>query len=154
MKLLPEKIYYFLYKLSVDLKAASSVVEIIMGILLYAFPATTINYFIFLPFGDEIADWPLNRIHGFSPSTQAFWAFTLLSHGIVKVVLAVGLLKKKLWAYPSAAGVFGFFVIYQLRQMTFAPSAFLTLITIFDIILIGLIVHEYRRALKLRHLAK
>ncbi|BCG83133.1 hypothetical protein MesoLj113b_66750 [Mesorhizobium sp. 113-3-3] len=45
----------------------------------------------------------------FSVSTQHFYAFYLLSHGIVKLALVVALLKNKLWAYPSSLIVLGLF---------------------------------------------
>ncbi len=152
MKPIPERYYYLSFRIGVILKGLVSIGEIIVGAALYLFTTETINRIIFSPFGDEVLEWPLNQFHGITAASQPFWAFTLLSHGIVKGFFTIGLWKEKLWAYPSAAAIFALFVIYQVRQMYYTPSIFLTALNIFDVILIGLILHEYRRARKRNHL--
>ena len=105
------------------------------------------------PFVDELIEAPRDpfwhfvtqSLHGFSSTPQAVWAFIFLSHGIVKTLLAIGLLKNIRWIYPASAIVFALFVIYQCYQYIYAPSFLLIAITVFDIVLIGLILHEYRR---------
>jgi uncharacterized membrane protein len=76
-----------------------------------------------------------------------------LSHGIVKLFLVVGLLRNKLWAYPAAIVVFVLFIAYQLYRLSSAPSPLLVLLTVFDVVVIGLTWHEYRIVLGLKQAA-
>jgi uncharacterized membrane protein len=68
----------------------------------------------------------------------------LLSHGLIKLLLAAGLLSEKLSAYPVAIAVFVLFAIYQLYQFYFSHSSLLMLLTVFDLVVIVLTWHEYR----------
>ena len=80
----------------------------------------------------------------FSVQTQHFYAFYLLSHGIVKLALVVGLLMGRLWAYPASLAVMTLFIAYQLYRFTFTHSPGLIVLTVFDLVVIALIWHEYR----------
>jgi len=68
----------------------------------------------------------------------------LFGHGVVKIILAVGLLRGKLWAYPSALTVFTLFIAYQLYRYLFTHSVFLLILSALDLVVIGLTWHEYR----------
>ena len=54
------------------------------------------------------------------------------------------LLKEKLWAYPASFAVFSAFIGYQLYRYTWTHDFSLILLSIFDLFVIGLAVHEYR----------
>ncbi|MHB8885982.1 MAG: DUF2127 domain-containing protein [Methylovirgula sp.] len=62
----------------------------------------------------------------------------------MKLWLIIGLLRKKLWYYPVAIVVFGLFIAYQLYRYAFSHSVWLLLITVLDVVVIGLTWHEYR----------
>jgi uncharacterized membrane protein len=47
------------------------------------------------------------------PPVPNTYAFYLLSHGLVKVLLVAGLLREKLWAYPASLIVLSAFIAYQ-----------------------------------------
>ena len=93
---------------------------------------------------DLIATSLLGWGQGFSVATQHFYAFYLLSHGVVKLLLVVGLLREKLWAYPASLVVLGLFVAYQIYRYSFTNSALLIILSIFDIFVMILVWHEYR----------
>ena len=99
---------------------------------------------------DFVATHLLTMAHNFSVQTQHFYAFYLLSHGIVKVALVVGLLREKLWAYPASLIVLTLFVLYQLYRFSYTHGVGLIVLTLFDIVVMGLIWHEY--GLMRRHL--
>ncbi|MHB8174923.1 MAG: DUF2127 domain-containing protein, partial [Nitrospirota bacterium] len=65
-------------------------------------------------------------------------------HGAVKLFLAAGLVRNKLWAYPASIAIFSGFALYQFYQLSLGYSLFLWIVTIVDILVVGLIVHEYR----------
>lgn len=86
----------------------------------------------------------------FSVATEHFYAFYLLSHGMVKLLLVIGLLKGKLWAYPASLVVFGLFILYQLYRFSYTHGAGLIVLTVLDVAVMVLIWHEY--GLVRRHL--
>ena len=77
-------------------------------------------------------------------STRNFTTVYLLSHGVIKLWLIIGLLRAKLSYYPVAIGVFGLFIIYQLYRFSATHSLWLLLITAVDVVVIGLTWHEYQ----------
>jgi uncharacterized membrane protein len=93
---------------------------------------------------DAVATYILHSVQNLSIGTQNFVAIYLFVHGIIKLWLIVGLLKKKLSYYPVAMIVFGLFIIYQLYRYTFTHSIWLLLITLLDLIIIVLTAHEYK----------
>ena len=64
----------------------------------------------------------------FSVAEHNFYAFYLLSHGIIKRVLVIGLLRERLWAYPASFAVFGAFIAYQLYRFSFTHDIGLILL--------------------------
>jgi uncharacterized membrane protein len=127
-----------IFVVSVLAKGAHALIEIAGGALLYAFSADAIARWL-----DEIDrhDWVA---HHFPASDQHFYAFYLLSHGLVKAVLVAGLLREKLWAYPASFAVFGTFIAYQLYRYGHTHEIALIALSIFDLFVIALAVHEYR----------
>lgn len=92
---------------------------------------------------DFIANYLLHSAQHFSIGAQHFTGLYLLSHGVVKLWLVAGLLREKLWYYPTAIAVFSAFIAYQLYRFTFTHSAWLLLITLVDAVVIALSWHEY-----------
>jgi len=93
---------------------------------------------------DLVANFLLHSAQNLSVSTQRFMALYLLAHGSVKLWLIVGLLREKLWYYPTAIVVFSLFIFYQLYRFTFTHSMWLVLITAIDVVVITLTWHEYK----------
>lgn len=93
---------------------------------------------------DLIANYLLHSAQNLSISTQVFVALYLLIHGTIKLWLIIGLLRQKLWYYPTAIVVFGLFIVYQLYRFSFTHSVWLLLITVVDVIVIALTWHEYK----------
>jgi uncharacterized membrane protein len=81
---------------------------------------------------------------GLSASTQSFYAFYLLSHGVVKLLLVAGLLANRLWAYPVSIAVFSLFILYQLYRFSYTHGVGLVALSVFDAFVIVLIWHEWR----------
>ena len=93
---------------------------------------------------DFVAGYFLQSALKFSVATKTFAAFYLLSHGVVKLLLVVALLRGKLWAYPASLVVLGLFILYQVYRYTLTHSLGLIALTVFDLVVIWLIFHEYR----------
>ena len=93
---------------------------------------------------DVIANYLVHSAQNFSISSQHFAALFLFSHGIVKLFLIIGLMREKLWCYPTTIGIFGCFVAYQTYQFSISHSVWLLILTALDVLVIGLTWHEYR----------
>lgn len=93
---------------------------------------------------DFVASHLLYAAQSLSVSSQHFAAFYLLSHGIVKLWLIIGLWLGKFAYYPVAIAVFGLFILYQMYRYSFAHSPLLLLITVLDGAVIWLTWTEYQ----------
>jgi len=147
-----EKRIHQVFVVSVLFKGAHALIEIVSGLALYLVSTETIVRTINRWGYDELVedrnDWIANHLlefsKHFSVAEHHFYAFYLLSHGLVKSVLVWGLLKEKLWAYPASFVVFGLFIAYQLYRYSYTHDFALILLSIFDLFVIYLAVHEYR----------
>lgn len=149
---LKESNIHFVFEVSILLKGFYAILEILGGFLVFFINGAYIINTVLLITQEELSEDPrdlfahylINASNNFSISSQHFIALYLLSHGIMKLFLIVGLLKKKLWAYPVSIVVFGLFIIYQIYRYFYTYSIWLLLLTIFDIIIIWLTMHEYK----------
>jgi uncharacterized membrane protein len=147
-----EKRIHQIFVVSVAAKGIHALIEIIGGLALYLTSTQTILRWIDRFSQGELTedpnDWVATKAvefgQHFSVEQHHFYAFYLLSHGVVKSILVVGLLKEKLWAYPASFAVFGAFIAYQLYRYSFTHDFSLILLSIFDLFVIALAVHEYR----------
>jgi uncharacterized membrane protein len=143
---------------SVLIKGAHAAIECIGGIALALVSTSTIADFVNALTQEELIQDPQDLIathllawaQNFSVEEKHFYAFYLMSHGIVKLLLVVELLRNKLWSYPASLIVLGLFIVYQLYRYSYTHGAGLIVLTIFDILVMTLIWHEYR--LVQRHL--
>lgn len=149
-----------IFELSVLLKGAHAVLECVGGVALALVSTGTIRALGNALTKEELTEDPRDFIathllalaQNLSVGTKYFYAFYLLSHGVVKLLLVIALLRNKLWAYPASLIVFGLFIIYQLYRFSYTHGAGLIVLTVFDILVIGLIWHEY--GLMRRHLQR
>jgi uncharacterized membrane protein len=147
-----EKRIHQIFVVSVLFKGIHALIEIAGGLALYVLSTETIVELIkrwsYGELAEDRSDWIANRLLGFaqtfSVAEHHFYAFYLLSHGLIKSVLVIGLLREKLWAYPASFAVFGAFIAYQLYRYSFTHDIGLILLSIFDLFVIYLAVHEYR----------
>lgn len=149
-----------MFELGIWLKGAHSLLEIVGGLLLWGVSADAITNLVVNLTADElirnpddqIANYFLQWALNFSVGTKTFAAFYLLSHGVVKLILVLGLIRNRLWAYPASLVVLGLFILYQLYRFTLTHSLALIALTVFDVVVIWLIWHEYR--VRRHHLAR
>jgi len=150
-KLLSEKNIHRIFDISLVLKGLYSLFEIVGGVLILLVSQQSIFHFVLAITQEELSEDPkdfvanylIKAAQHFSISSQYFIAIYLLLHGIIKGLLIIGLLKKKLWAYPTAIGVFSLFCVYQIFEFTQTYSLWLLLLTLLDIVIIALTWREY-----------
>jgi len=147
-----ERRIHQIFEVSVLLKGAHALMECIGGLALAVVSTGTIATLVNTLTQEELIEDPNDFVathllvlaQNFSVSSQHFYAFYLLSHGLVKIFLIIGLLKNKLWSYPTSLAVMSLFIFYQLYRFLYTRSLGLIVLTVFDLIVMVLIWHEYR----------
>lgn len=94
--------------------------------------------------GDFVANHVVHLAQQLSVSTQHFAGIYLLGHGLIKLCLVIGLLRGMRWSYPAAVVFLTAFIGYQCYRLAHTPSLSLTLLTILDVVVVLLIIHEWR----------
>jgi len=147
-----EKTIHRLFEWGIWLKGLHSLIEIVGGILIAAISTDTIVTLVTDLTADElmrkpddvIANYLMHAAAQLSVAQKSFAAFYLLSHGVAKLFLVVGLIRNRLWAYPASLVVLALFIVYQMYRYTLTHAVGLLLLTVFDLVVIWLILHEYR----------
>ena len=140
------------FNLSLLLKGFDGALELIGGVLLLVVSPAQINHWAERLTQHELSKDPhdfianhLLHFTGHLHSTQLFAALYLLTHGLVKLVIVVGLYRREHWSYYVAFVFLGGFVIYQIYRLTWDHSVFLLALTLFDIFIIWMTIVEFRR---------
>ena len=94
---------------------------------------------------DLLANYLIHVSQNLSLGAISFVSLYLLIHGLIKIGLVTGLWMRKLWAYPLAGVILGFFVAYQGIRFFHTHSLLLLLLTFVDIVILVLIRFEYKR---------
>jgi uncharacterized membrane protein len=140
------------FRTGITVKGIDGLLETIGGVLLWVISPSAMNHTVALLFQHELSRDPddfigVHLLHiskELTDSNRLFASIYLLSHGIVKIVLAVALWLDDLWAYPLAIFVFGAFGVYQMYRYSHTHSMALLVLTVFDAALLWLTWAEYR----------
>jgi len=151
LKILKEENLHKIFDVAVVSKGVTGLLEVLGAFLLLIVSPEQLNNFVAGITQYELSRDPddyiathLARVfEHYSGSTQFFGAAYLLIHGLIKIFLVWGLLKNKLWAYPSALAFLAAFMGYQIYRYTFTQSWSLMALTIFDAFIFILTWHEY-----------
>ncbi|MEO6138218.1 MAG: DUF2127 domain-containing protein [Luteimonas sp.] len=93
---------------------------------------------------DSIGMFLRHSAEQFGHGTKLFASIYLAVHGLIKVLLVAGLLRRKMWSYPASMWVLAAFVVYQCYRYTQTHSPWLIALTVLDIAVIVLVWHEWR----------
>lgn len=94
---------------------------------------------------DRVANWLLRMADGYSVHAQHFWALYLIVHALAKLTVVAGLALNIIWAYPASIVVLVGFIAYQGQQYVLNHDPVMIALTLFDLVMIWLIWHEYRQ---------
>jgi len=147
-----ERTIHRVFEVSVLLKGLHALIEIIGGVALYLVSTDTVARLVRLATQEELIEDPndyvathlLAMAQQFSVASKSFYAFYLLSHGVIKLILVIGLLRNQMWSYPASLVALGAFIVYQLYRFSYTHSPGLIVLTVFDLAVIALIWHEWR----------
>lgn len=148
-------LFHHVFQVGIVLKGLNGLAEIIGGIFILNVSASQIKgwiHHIFEPWVQKnplswIANTALRYSERITQSGQDFAGWYFLSHGIIKALIVVCLLKGWRWAYPLAIAVFLGFIGFQTWEyFTASHSGFYIFLDVFDGLIIALTVMEWRHA--------
>lgn len=150
-KYLSEKNIHRAFKVGIILKGVDGILELFGGLSLFFIKPTQIaswmqaltQYELIEDPRDLISNYLMQSSHQLSIGAELFGAAYLISHGIIKIAIVIGLLKNKLWAYPVGIVIFSLFGLYQIYCYAYSHSIGLVFLTVLDVIVILLTYHEY-----------
>ncbi|HVC09315.1 MAG TPA: DUF2127 domain-containing protein [Elusimicrobiota bacterium] len=144
------------FALAVGAKGADGALEITGGWLLWAAPRAELNRWIVMLTQHELMEDPDDyvathlRIMASHLSLHAkhLAALYLMAHGLIKVILAVSLLRNRLWAYPAAIAFLSAFAAYTFYRFAYTRLPILAALAVLNLILVLLISLEYAQRRK------
>ena len=146
------KLLHQLFEASLVIKGLLAGAEALAGVgLLVASNGIVLRFVDWLT-QYEIAEDPTDRMaqaarhyaDAFSIETQHFYALYLISHGGLKLGMVIALALGAMWAYPGAMAILAGFVAYQLYTWAQDGSAFLLVLSGFDLFMIWLVWQEWQ----------
>ena len=146
------EIEHTFFLVSVWSKGVAGLLETIGGLLLLFIPHTGLNALVVFLTAPELAEDPADRIatflqrmvHDLAADTKLFASGYLIVHGIIKVFLVAGLLRRRLWSYPVSLWFLAGFIAYQAYRFFFTHSLWMIALTVVDLIVAFLIWREYQ----------
>ena len=149
---LERKIEHTLFLVSVWSKGIAGLIETIGGLLLLVIPQAALNAFVIFLTAPELAEDPTDRvanllrhlIRELGADTKLFASAYLIVHGVIKVFLVAGLLRRRLWSYPVSLWFLLGFIVYQAYRFFFTHSLWMIALTVVDLIVAFLIWREYQ----------
>jgi uncharacterized membrane protein len=132
------------------LKGVFAGIEVLAGTLLLLFGRQTAAFADAASSGnihlrsEPAAAWLAHLGAGFSAQGEHFYALFFLAHGLMKGIAVMALLRRMPHAFPFAISVLSAFVLYQLQHYLRTGSVGLLVVSAFDILIICLIIREYR----------
>jgi uncharacterized membrane protein len=152
---------HWLFTIGMWVKGIDGVVEILGGCLLLLLKPAALSRLVIVLTQHELVEDPQDRVATalralvarLSISTQLFGSAYLIAHGFVKLLIVVGVLSGRRWAYPIAIGFLSLFIVYQCYRLSYSYNLGLLVLTMFDIVILGLTWREYtsnKHALDLR----
>lgn len=146
------KVVHILFLIGVLIKAIDGVLEVLGGLfLLFVGPAHLHRWLADLT-QHELSEDPNDLVARFllgvqaqlTEQTRIFATIYLIVHGLIKIGLVIAMLRRRLWAFPTAIVIFALFIIYQVYRYTITGGVWLLVLSAIDLIVIVLVWLEYR----------
>jgi uncharacterized membrane protein len=146
------------FRVGIVLKGLHALLESTIGFILFFTPARMLNRVTWRIARMDLSRNPHDMIGthlrhmaaGLTGTGRHFAAVYLLSHGLVKLVLVIELLRNRLWAYPLMIAMLSIFIGYQSYRFSLTHSMLMAALTLFDLAVIVLTWMEYREQLRQR----
>ena len=143
-----------LFRVSLAFKTVDGVLEMAGGVLLSIFNRRALNRMLIVLTQHELTEDPKDFVATHLRSLAAhltsnvklFAIVYLLIHGVLKIALAVNLLRGREWVYPWAMVFFSLFMAYEAYQLSYTRSLALACFFFLDLTIVALLYWERRMA--------
>ena len=140
------------YEIGIVIKGIDGLTEFAGGLLLWLVPGSTILHFVTWLTRSELREDPhdflathlLHYGQTLAGGHHLFAILFLLTHGLIKLVLVVALLRNLAWSYPFALATLGIFIVYQLYELAVKPTFGMAILTVFDVLIVWLVWREWQ----------
>jgi uncharacterized membrane protein len=139
-----------MFDIAVAFKAIDGALEIVGGYFLVFKPGwigpaavTWAEAFLIHDPASHLAPMLARWGHALTLDTEHFASTYLIAHGAAKLFIAWGLIRERLWAFPTALVVFGLLIVYQGFRFTHTHSPTLAVLMTLDLAVCYLIWREY-----------
>lgn len=148
-----ERDILWVFDAALILKVINGALEMLAAVLVLFVPPSLVVKLADFATSGELAQDPddpistaiVSAAHAFSVHTHYFLAAYLALHGVIKVLLVIGIFAKKRIAYPLfmfALAIFGAYEAYRGFRLN---ELLLKALALFDLALLVLTSYEYRR---------
>lgn len=143
-----------LFRIAVAIKGIDGGAQLLASLVLIVLPPTVVTGLANAAITRDLLGDPKGLLaahlqeaagHFAAGGTRWFAIIYLLLHGIIKLALVIALLRRVLPAYPVAVVVLAAFVAYELVRAVHTHSIALPFFAALDIVIIVLVVREYRQ---------
>ncbi len=148
----PNSLFHAAYLGTIAIKGIDGAVETLAGLVLLFVGKTRLHHLAMrltapelLHPGSHTGHLIRNGAEGLMHASAAFLVFYLLVHGILKLGIAVSLIRERsAWIFPVSAVILTGFVGFMLYKLTLHWSLWLLSFALFDAVTIALVLNEWR----------
>jgi uncharacterized membrane protein len=139
-------------EISLAIKGLMALTEVVSGAALMAIGTGKVAHFVDWLVNNELTADPTDVIgitvhhiaNSLSLDTHNFFAWYLITQGMVKLLTIIALSRGARWFFPVGAAILSVFVGYQLIHIWLDFSGVLLVLTLFDIVVVTLVMREYQ----------
>jgi len=140
-----------LLRIGLILKAIDGALELVGGVLFLLVRPGALSHIFTALTQHELAEDPTDftathlraLVEHLTRDVKLFAVAYLLVHGIVKIALALSVLRGRAWAYPWALMFFLVFLIYEVYRLSYTHSSVLAGFLCLDVAIVGLLWREH-----------
>jgi uncharacterized membrane protein len=148
-----EKDILWIFDFALILKVINGALEMLAALLILYVPASLVIKLAEYATNGEFAEDPNDPVatfiramaHSYTIHTHYLLAAYLVAHGLIKVLLVIGIFMKKKIAYPLFMIALGLFGAYEAYRGFLLNQILLQALAVFDLSLLVLTSYEYRR---------
>jgi uncharacterized membrane protein len=140
------------YLAAITIKGLDGAIELALGGIVAVLGAQRFSALLIAWSAPEIAGNPESHAmrfvrhsaDGLAHASTAFVIVYLLAHGVIKLGIAINLLRGKSWIYPVAVALLAGFIAFMSYRLTEHFSGWLLSFALFDAVTLALVINEWR----------
>jgi uncharacterized membrane protein len=140
------------YLVAISIKGLDGAIELVLGGIVAILGAQRFSALLMAWSAPEIAGTPegdamrfiRHSANGLAHASTIFVIVYLLAHGVIKLGIAVNLLRGKSWMYPVASVLLAGFIAFMSYRLSLHFSGWLFAFALFDAVTLALVINEWR----------